>query len=100
MATIALKPGGFEDRRTPPIELGPALKAARKRAGLGLREAARAGGISHTILWQLESGRRSPSTATAASLRGVLDLSPDEAAILDAAAVDGAGHAHPARRAA
>jgi transcriptional regulator with XRE-family HTH domain len=58
------------------------LRAARRRAGLTLRELARRAGTSHATLAAYESGRKVPSVATfnrivrAAGYRPGLDLAP------------------------
>ncbi len=90
-------PDAYPPRRIPPPELGPLLRAARLRAGLGLRETARRVEISHPYLLRLESGERCPSQAIADALAEVLDLPAAEAAILAGAAVSGAGRDHPWR---
>lgn len=84
-------------RRVPPAELGPILRAARARAGFGLREAARDIGISSGYLADLERGIRCPSVPVAADLHRVLHLTNDEARLLAASAVEGRGRAHPYR---
>lgn len=90
-----MNPG--EARQVPPPELGPALKAARVRAGLGLRQAARAAGITHAYLRDLETGQRCPSSAVVAELLRVLPLENEEAAVLVAAGLPDRGRSHPAR---
>lgn len=85
-------------RRTPPPELGPVLRAARARAGLGLREAARRAGVSHPYLLRLENGTRCPSTAVVEGLAEALCLTEDERRRLAETAVDDVGRAHPLRR--
>jgi transcriptional regulator with XRE-family HTH domain len=84
-------------RRTPPPELGPILKAARLRHGLGLREAARAARISHCYLRRLEIGERCPSAAVVVELLRVLPLDEREAALLSAAGLSDRGRSHPLR---
>lgn len=84
-------------RRVPPPELGPMLRAARIRAGLGLREAARAIGITHSYLIALEQGSRSPSTDTARQLTKVLQLSNEDSLAVSAASVRDRGRSHPLR---
>lgn len=86
-------------RRIPPAELGPMLRAARERAGLGLREAARRAGVSQGYLWLLEASRRAPSAAVAQVLAEVLTLTTEEREQLLAAAVNDAGRSNPARAA-
>src|SRR3977135_2863418 len=82
-------------RRTPPSDLGPMLRCARVRSGLGLRDTARRIGISHGYLFALESGERCPSSTIAAALTAILGLAVDQAAILSSAAVTDAGRDHP-----
>ena len=90
----------IRERRTPPEDLGPMLRAARVRTGIGQREAGRRAGVSQGYLWLLEAGQRVPSTAVAEVLEEVLALTVEERAQLRAAAVDDAGRSNPARRAA
>lgn len=40
------------------LKQGRALSGLRLRAGISLRELARRMSISHTLLWQLENGKR------------------------------------------
>jgi transcriptional regulator with XRE-family HTH domain len=87
----------FPVRQAPPADLGPLLRSARERRGWSLREAARRVRISHTYLIDLEAGRRAPSVAVAEDLREQFGLTDDEAAILDAAAVESRGRSHPLR---
>lgn len=84
-------------RRQPDPALGPMLYAARMRAGLGLRPAARQAGISHSYLHRLEQGARCPSTIVAAELVRALNLAAEEAELLTGAAVPDHGRAHPLR---
>ncbi|MEY9894263.1 DNA-binding XRE family transcriptional regulator [Catenulispora sp. MAP5-51] len=84
-------------RRVPPPELGPMLKAARARAGLGLREAAHSVGITHSYLIALERGARSPSIEIASRLTEVLQLSGEESVAVFAASVPDCGPSHPLR---
>ncbi|MGP4008166.1 helix-turn-helix domain-containing protein [Streptomyces sp. 4N124] len=90
----------IRERRTPPEELGPMLRAARERAGLGQREAARRAGVSQGHLWMLEAGQRVPSASVAEDLVEALALTPEESGQLRAAAVSDAGRSNPARSAA
>jgi len=90
----------IRQRRTPPEELGPMLRAARQRAGLGVREAARQARLSPGYMAHLEAGSRCPSRTVAERLAAVLELDDDEQAQLYAAAVTDAGRDHPARTAA
>ncbi|MFJ8766676.1 helix-turn-helix domain-containing protein [Streptomyces clavifer] len=87
-------------RRIPAPELGPMLRGARLRAGLGLRAVARQVGLSAGYLGNLEAGRRCPSVAVAERLAQLLPLDDNGRAILAAAAVDDAGRSHPGRTAA
>jgi transcriptional regulator with XRE-family HTH domain len=91
---------GPDIRRVPPSDLGPTLRRARVRAGLGLRDTARRIGISHGYLFALEAGERCPSLTIAAVLTEILGLSADESVILSGAAVSDAGRDHPWRTAA
>ena len=54
--------------------LGAEIRAARERAGLGVREAARRLRIEHSYLIALERGERAPSAWTAGRLIEVLAL--------------------------
>lgn len=74
------------------------LRAARERAGLGQREAARLAGVSQGHLWLLEAGQRVPSVAVAEQLAAVVALTVEELEQLRATAVDDAGRSNPARR--
>lgn len=85
-------------RRVPPPELGPMLRAARARAGLGLREAARRAGVSHPYLLRLEACTRCPSTGVVSGLIEALCLTEDERRRLAESAVDDVGRAHPLRQ--
>lgn len=85
-------------RRTPPAELGPMLRLARERAGIGLRNLARQAGINPGYVTHLEAGRRCPSVAVAQRLAELLPLADDERTQLYAASVDDAGRSHPGRR--
>lgn len=87
----------IRERRTPPEGLGPMLRAARERADLGQREAARRAGVSQGHLWLLEAGQRVPSAAVAEDLAAALALTAEEREQLHAAAVDDAGRSNPAR---
>lgn len=85
-------------RQVPPADLGPMLKAARARAGLGLREAARQVGISSGYLADLEGGDRCPSVTVGKLLFQVLCLTDDEGRVLAASVVADRGRDHPLRR--
>lgn len=73
------------------------LRAARERAGLGVREAARQAALSGGYLANLEAGGRCPSQRVAELLASVLNLEGDERAQLYAAAVTDAGRNSPWR---
>lgn len=91
------QPYAFRVRRTPPAAVGVMLRAARERAGLGVRETARRAGIAHTHLLGMETGHRCPSVIVADALAAVLDLDPNERTLLATAAVPDAGRSHPAK---
>ena len=93
------QPYALRERRTPPLAVGVMLRAARERAGLGVRETGRRAGITHTHVIGLERGARCPSVVVAEVLAVVLDLDSVEQAQLASAAVDDAGRSHPRRRA-
>jgi len=84
-------------RHVPAPEFGPMLRAARARAGLQMRDAARQAGISAGYLADLEHGRRCPSVAVAAELYRVLALTPEETQFLASTAVAGRGRSNPYR---
>lgn len=86
-------------RRIPPAGFGPMLRAARERAGLGMRETARQASLSAGYMAHLEAGGRSPSRSVAERLAAILELTDDEQAQLYVAAVTDAGRDHPARTA-
>lgn len=88
----------FRERRIPPAGFGPTLRAARERAGLGLREAARQVRVSHSYMAALEAGSRCPSVTMTRRLVEVLALGEAERAAVLAGAVDDAGLDHPLRR--
>ena len=58
-------------------ELGPRLSAARKEAGIGLRELARRLGVSPSLISQVETGRIAPSVGTLYAIANALGLSFD-----------------------
>ena len=58
-------------------ELGPRLSAARKEAGIGLRELARRLGVSPSLISQVETGRLAPSVGTLYAIANALGLSFD-----------------------
>jgi transcriptional regulator with XRE-family HTH domain len=68
------------------LQIGPALgaelRAARKRRGLGLREAARRLELSHSYVASLERGERAPSAWNARRLVGVLGLEDPAAGLI------------------
>ncbi|MFJ2964247.1 helix-turn-helix domain-containing protein [Streptomyces collinus] len=90
----------MRERRTPPEELGPMLRAARKRAGLSQSQLGTATGIRRAYVHKLEHSERCPSLAVAEALTTALALDVDEAALLLGCAVEDAGRNHPARTAA
>lgn len=90
---------GLRERRVPPPELGGVLRAARQRAGLGLRELGRLVGLSPGYLVNLEGGLRCPSRTVAVRLADALGLAEGERAVLMGAAVGDAGLDHPWRAA-
>jgi transcriptional regulator with XRE-family HTH domain len=85
-------------RRTITPELAAMLAAARRRRGWPLREAARNVGVSVGTIGHLEKGRRAPSTVVAEAIIRAYDLSPADAAMLLAEAVEGAGWDSPFKR--
>lgn len=89
--------GAREDttRRTITLELAEVLAAARRRRGWSLREAARNVGVAAGTIVHLEHGRRAPSTVVAGSLIGAYRLTPGEASMLLAEAVEGTGKDSP-----
>ena len=60
-----------------PMALGPQLRAARKLAGLTLRELAGRLGVSPSLLSQIENGKSQPSVATLYALARSLGISID-----------------------
>lgn len=57
---------------------GEALRDARERAGLTAAETARRAQISHTRLWEIETGRRSTVfISTAWRIRGAIGADED-----------------------
>lgn len=60
------------------VALGAELKAARDRAGIGLRELAKRLGIDHSTLSRAESGVRPPSTELASRILALVDVTGDE----------------------
>mgnify|MGYP005814386531 FL=1 len=54
-----------------PLELAQQLTAMRAASKLSTREAAKLAQISHTYLWQLEQGGRTPSARVLDKLAGV-----------------------------
>lgn len=80
--------GEHPGRTYPPPGFGPAITAARNKAGLGLREAARAAGIPPGYWCLLEHGERSPSVSVAeAVIRAVRADAVAAEAIRDAAVI-------------
>lgn len=82
-------------RRTISSDLAAMLTAARHRRGWSLREAARNVGVAYGTIAHLEHGRRAPSTVVARNLIAAYELTEDEADMLRAEAVDGAGKDSP-----
>jgi hypothetical protein len=74
------------------------LAAARRRRRWCLREAARNVQVAYGTIAHLEHGRRAPSTVVAENLITAYRLSPGEAAMLRAEAVEGAGWDSPYKR--
>jgi len=68
------------DEETPPaaLVLGPRLSAARKDAGVGLRELARRIGVSPGLISLIENGRSAPSVGTLYAIARELGLSFDD----------------------
>jgi transcriptional regulator with XRE-family HTH domain len=89
--------GAREDstRRTITPDLAAMLADARRRRGWSLREAGRNVGVAYGTIAHLEHGRRAPSTVVAGRIIGAYRLSPTEAAMLLAEAVEGAGWDSP-----
>nr|WP_238427018.1 helix-turn-helix transcriptional regulator [Streptomyces adustus] len=77
--------------------MGTALRAARERAGLGVRETARRAWVSGGYLSNIEAGDRCPSLWVAERLADVLHLDDDERQQLLAASVTDAGWNSPWR---
>jgi len=72
-------------------ETGRMLRAARLRAGLSLRAAARVVPANHPYLSALEAGRKAPSVAFAEALVAAYRMTGAEAEALLAEAVPGVG---------
>lgn len=92
--------GEHPGRHYPPSDFGPTLAAGRRRASLGLRQAARAAGIPPGYWCLLEQGQRSPSETVAALLIVALHLDNTDADTIWNAAVPDAGRDYPRRPAA
>lgn len=60
------------------LVLGPRLSAARKQAGVGLRELARRIGVSAGLISLIENGRSAPSVGTLYAIACELGLSFDD----------------------
>jgi transcriptional regulator with XRE-family HTH domain len=58
--------------------IGPRLSAARKQAGVGVRELARRIGVSAGLISLIENGRSAPSVSTLYAIARELDLSFDD----------------------
>lgn len=82
-------------RHLPPPGFGAVLAAARHRRGWSQRTAAARIGVSNGYLAMLETDRRAPSRTVAEALIETLDLSGDDADIVDDAAVEDAGRDYP-----
>ncbi|SRR6266567_557743 len=78
-------------RRLPPAEFGPALAAARARAGWSLADLAGRCGLSRGFLCRLERGLRAPSVVTVARLVEVLPMSEVERSVVVGAGLPGVG---------
>lgn len=86
---------GTRERRDLPEHLGLMLRTARERKGLGVREAARLIGVSHSYVIGLEHSERCPSSTMAGRLADTLGLTEEERGSLMSAAVTDAGLDHP-----
>lgn len=67
----------WPERRCDIVEIGPRLRAARTRQGLGVRQLAREIGVTAGLVSQIETGRTQPSVATLYLLVERLDISLD-----------------------
>lgn len=85
-------------RRTITPELAEMLAAARRRRRWPLREAARNAGVAAGTIVHLEKARRAPSVVVAENIIRAYRLTPAEAAMLRAEAVEGAGKDSPFRQ--
>jgi transcriptional regulator with XRE-family HTH domain len=85
-------------RRAVTPELAEMLAAARRRRGWSLRDVAQNVGVSAGTIAHLQKARRAPSTVVAESIIRTYGLSPAEAAMLLAEAVEGAGWDSPFKR--
>ena len=85
-------------RRTISSELAEVLAAARHRLGLSVREAARRADVAVGTIVHLEKARRAPSIVVAENLIDAYWLGPNEAAMLRAEAVRGAGKDSPYKK--
>ena len=84
---------------TAPVELGQAIRAARERQGISLRELARRVEVSPSFVSQIELGKANPSVGTLYALVGVLGTTLDDLIgeqpvdpgpeLLDVAGIDG-----------
>jgi transcriptional regulator with XRE-family HTH domain len=61
-----------------PVQLGPAIRAAREARGLSLRELARRVRVSPSFVSQIELGKANPSVGTLYSLVSVLGTTLDD----------------------
>jgi transcriptional regulator with XRE-family HTH domain len=67
----------WRERRCDIVEIGPRLREARTREGLGVRELAREIGVTAGLISQIETGRTQPSVATLYLLVERLGISLD-----------------------
>ncbi|MFW8745581.1 helix-turn-helix domain-containing protein, partial [Mesorhizobium japonicum] len=70
-------------RRCAIVDIGPRLRDARLREGLGVRELARQIGVTAGLISQIETGRTQPSVATLYLLVDRLGISLDWLLALD-----------------
>jgi transcriptional regulator with XRE-family HTH domain len=85
--------GAHDDstRHTITPELAAVLADARLRRGWSLREAARNVGVAAGTIAHLEHARRAPSVVVARNIARAYQLSPSEADMLFAQAIENAG---------
>lgn len=87
----------WPERHIPPPEFGDTLRAARQRAGKGLRAVAAACRTSYGYLGMLERNERAPSESMAEELIKALQLAGHEAEIIRRHAVARHGRDWPGR---